>query len=162
MGFSPFKKGCLHPGVIWGPGHSEASTLTAMRELWAAPFAFPFHSEIQGSPAGRCTATQWLDFLAAAFYTLMLNIVTSEAANIRRQKKAGFSILHSATFLLVRIEGKKAQLSTSPTTKSVGKSQRCCPAEEHSGLLCARHGERRKGVLVRQQSQLIVFTNNIR
>lgn len=58
---------------------------------------------------------------AAACPTLMLNIVTSEAVSSRRHKRAGLSILHSATSFWWEWRNA-ATFPASPTVQSEGRS----------------------------------------
>lgn len=119
-------------------------------------------SEILGSPDGRSFTTPWLAFLAAAFYTLMLNIVTSEAASTRRQKRADFSILHSVTSFHENGE-KVAKLSTSPAIKAVGRSPEVLAQRNGiQGYFVPDVEKKRKKGLDGQEAHLLSCANNVR
>lgn len=104
--FSPFRKGCLPPGVGGGPGCPEASTRIAMillSQAWCfctptLPCSLKSKAVLLGGASQSSGLVSWL----LLFSALMLNIVMLEAASTRRQNGAGFSILHSARSICPR------------------------------------------------------------
>lgn len=83
------------------PWHGTLTAKIVLSQAWffcpTLPCSLKSTTVLMGGASQPRALVSWLGFSAAAFYTLMLNIVTSEAASTRRQKRADFRVLHSAT-----------------------------------------------------------------